>query len=88
MKADPAGRVLDLIDGLSMMALFWAKDALTFILLFGVLGGVGSIGTSRVVAGVLIPKWFIAKRGMAMGMALMYGLFLVVLGVLDLRGRA
>ncbi|MGE3303867.1 MAG: MFS transporter [Hyphomonadaceae bacterium] len=58
-----------LIDGLSMMALFWAKDALTFILLFGVLGGVGSIGTSRVVAGVLIPKWFIAKRGMAMGIA-------------------
>ncbi|MDP3659846.1 MFS transporter [Phenylobacterium sp.] len=58
-----------LLDGGSMIALYWVKDPWVFILLFGVLGGVGSIGTGRLLSAVLIPKWFVAKRGLAMSIA-------------------
>lgn len=58
-----------LIDGGSMIALFWVRDPLQFILLFGVLGGIGSIGTGRLLSAVLVPKWFVHKRGLAMGIA-------------------
>lgn len=58
-----------LIDGGSMMCLFWARSSLDFILLFGVLGGIGSLGTGRLLSAVLVPKWFVARRGLAMGIA-------------------
>lgn len=77
-----AGRALDrrvgptavllagaLVDGGSMMALYWTHSALVFVLLFGVVGGIGSIGTGRLVSVAIIPKWFVARRGMAMGIA-------------------
>ncbi|MBM3939709.1 MAG: MFS transporter [SAR202 cluster bacterium] len=58
-----------LLDGGSMMALYWADSSFQFMLLFGVAGGIGSIGTGRLVSSALVPKWFVAKRGMAMGIA-------------------
>ena len=58
-----------LIDGGSMAALFWVKNEAQFFLLFGLVGGIGSIGTGRLIAGALVPKWFVARRGLAMGIA-------------------
>ena len=58
-----------LIDGGSMAALYWARDEAQFFLLFGLVGGIGSIGTGRLITSTLVPKWFVARRGMAMGIA-------------------
>jgi MFS family permease len=57
-----------LIDAGSLLTLRWADSPLTFILLYGVVGGLG--GTSvRLVQSTLIPKWFVARRGVAVGFA-------------------
>ena len=58
-----------LIDGLSMICLFWVETEAQFVLLFGVIGGIGSVGSGRLIAAALVPKWFISKRGIAMGVA-------------------
>ncbi len=58
-----------LLDGGSMAALYWADSQFEFLLLFGVVGGLGSIGTGRLIVATLIPKWFVARRGIAMGIA-------------------
>ena len=61
--------IATLIDGGSMAALYWADNAFQFLLLFGVVGGVGSVGTGRLISAALVPKWFVARRGLAMGIA-------------------
>ncbi len=58
-----------LLDGGSMAALYWVDSQFEFLLLFGLAGGVGSIGTGRLIVGALIPKWFVMRRGVAMGVA-------------------
>ena len=58
-----------LLDGGSMAALYWVDSQFEFLLLFGFAGGVGSIGTGRLIVGALIPKWFVMRRGIAMGVA-------------------
>ena len=58
-----------LLDGGSMAALYWVDSQFEFLLLFGLVGGVGSIGTGRLIVAVLIPKWFVMRRGIAMGIA-------------------
>lgn len=58
-----------LLDGGSMAALHWVDSQFEFLLLFGLAGGVGSIGTGRLIVGALIPKWFVMRRGVAMGVA-------------------
>ncbi len=61
-----------LIDAGSMAALRWVESPLMFVLLYGVIGGAGNTGM-RVTGGTLIPKWFIQRRGAAVGFSSMGG---------------
>jgi MFS family permease len=61
-----------LVDAGSMAALRWVDSSFLFILLYGVVGGAGNTGM-RVVGGTLIPKWFLQRRGAAVGFSSMGG---------------
>jgi MFS family permease len=61
-----------LIDAGSMAALRWVESPLQFVLLYGVIGGAANTGM-RVSGGALIPKWFIQRRGAAVGFSSMGG---------------
>ncbi|HEY7467362.1 MAG TPA: MFS transporter [Dehalococcoidia bacterium] len=61
-----------LVDAGSIAALHWVDSAWQFILLYGVIGGAGNTGM-RVTGGSLIPKWFIQRRGAAVGFSSMGG---------------
>jgi MFS family permease len=57
-----------LIDAFALISLRWVESPLQFILVYGLIGGLG--GTSiRLVQATLISKWFVARRGTAVGMA-------------------
>jgi len=61
-----AGGVLVLAGAL--IGLRWVESPLQFIAVYGVIGGAG--GTSlRIVQATLISKWFVARRGAAVGLA-------------------
>ena len=52
------------------MALLRYTDSLwEFILLFGVAGAIADLGSGFMVSGAIVPKWFVAKRGRALGIA-------------------
>ena len=44
-----------------------------FYFFFGVLGAVGSLGAGGIVTQTILPKWFIRRRGRALGIASMGG---------------
>jgi len=53
------------------MALMRSVDSLwEFILLFGVAGGLADIGSGFTISQTLVPKWFVLKRGRALGVAI------------------
>lgn len=54
-----------IIDCTSMSLLRLTQSPLGFILLYGVVGGVGSTGT-RLLMNTLVPKWFVSRRGRAL----------------------
>ena len=55
-----------LLDAMALFAVRWAESPLQFIVIYGVIGGAG--GTSvRLVQATLISKWFVARRGAAVG---------------------
>ncbi len=57
-----------LLLGLSLIALRWVQSPIQFILLFGGLGGLG--GTAiRLMQATIVPKWFVARRGTAVGVS-------------------
>ncbi len=56
------------IDSLALFSLRWVESPLQFILVYGVIGGIGNTGI-RLVQPTLIPKWFVSRRGTAVGFA-------------------
>ncbi|HLF72017.1 MAG TPA: MFS transporter, partial [Dehalococcoidia bacterium] len=60
------------IDAIALSSLRFIDSPLQFVLLYGVLGGIGNSGL-RLVQASLIPKWFVFKRGSAVAMATMGG---------------
>jgi MFS family permease len=57
-----------IVDGLSMASLRWVDSPGQFLFLYGVVGGIGNTG-QRLLVSTLVPKWFVAKRSMAIGFA-------------------
>jgi MFS family permease len=55
-----------LLDMVALLSLRWASEEWQFILIYGVVGGIGGTGV-RLVQSTLISKWFVARRGTAVG---------------------
>ncbi|HEX5140637.1 MAG TPA: MFS transporter [Dehalococcoidia bacterium] len=55
-----------LLDMCALLAVRWAGSPYEFVLIYGVIGGIGGTGT-RLVQATLISKWFVARRGTAVG---------------------
>jgi MFS family permease len=60
------------IDGASLAALRWVHSPLHFFVLYGLVGGAGNTGM-RLVQSTLVTKWFVLKRGTAVGFSSMGG---------------
>lgn len=53
------------------MALLRSVDSLwQFVLLFGIAGGLADIGSGFTVSQTIVPKWFVLRRGRALGVAI------------------
>ena len=57
--------------GLSMALIRNVTELWQFIALFGVLGGVAELGGGFFISQALVPKWFVRKRGRALGISIM-----------------
>ena len=55
-----------LLDAAALISLRWLHSSTQFLLVYGVVGGIASTGT-RLVPATLVAKWFVAKRGRAVG---------------------
>ena len=62
-----------IILGLALMSLRWVDSLWQYYLFFGIVGSVGSMGLGETMTQVILPKWFIRKRGKALGIAVMGG---------------
>lgn len=57
--------------GLSMTLVQNVTELWQFIALFGVLGGIAELGGGFFISQALVPKWFVRKRGRALGISIM-----------------
>jgi MFS family permease len=57
-----------LLDSAALLSLRWVDSAAQFVLVYGVIGGAGGTGI-RLFQSTLIAKWFVARRGTAVGFA-------------------
>lgn len=57
--------------GVSMVFIKNVTELWQFIVLFGVLGGIAELGGGFFISQALVPKWFIRKRGRALGVSIM-----------------
>ena len=57
--------------GGSLMATRWVEHHWQFYLLFGLLGGIAQVSGINALTRVILPKWFVRKRGRVMGLAAM-----------------
>ena len=55
----------------SMALLTFTENVWQFMLLYGVLGGLAELGGGFVILITVVPKWFVARRGRALGIATM-----------------
>lgn len=62
-----------ILIGLSLIALKWVDSLWEYYLFYGVLAAIGSLGIGEALTQAILPKWFISKRGRAMGIAVMGG---------------
>lgn len=56
--------------GVSMAGLKYVDHLWQFLLLFGVAGGVADLGSGFVISQTVVPKWFVRRRGRALGIAI------------------
>lgn len=56
--------------GVSMVGLRYVDHLWQFLLLFGVAGGLADLGSGFVISQSVVPKWFVRKRGRALGIAI------------------
>jgi sugar phosphate permease len=54
----------------SFFGLRYTESIWQFILLFGVLGGIADLGSGFIVSQTIVPKWFVRRRGRALGIAI------------------
>jgi sugar phosphate permease len=54
----------------SMVGLRSVDSLWQFLLLFGLLGGLADIGSGFTISQTIVPKWFVLKRGRALGVAI------------------
>jgi MFS transporter, OFA family, oxalate/formate antiporter len=57
--------------GGSLMGLRYVQEPWQFYMLFGVVGSVSMLGSGFFLAQTVVPKWFLRKRGRALGLATM-----------------
>ena len=62
-----------IILGISLIALKYVDSLWEFYLFFGVFGSIGALGAGGILTQTILPKWFIRKRGRALGIASMGG---------------
>ena len=62
-----------IILGVALMSLRWVDSLWQYYLFFGIVGSVGSLGLGETMTQVILPKWFVRKRGKALGIAVMGG---------------
>lgn len=55
--------------GVSTAALAFVTELWQFYLLYGIIGAVALIGISNLVTGTSVSKWFVRRRGRALGLA-------------------
>lgn len=55
----------------SMIAMKWIDDLLTFYILFGLLGSLAQFGSSEMMLSVVLPRWFVRQRGRVLGIGSM-----------------
>ena len=54
----------------SMYGLQFTEHLWQFVLLFGVAGGLSDLGSGFTISQIIVPKWFVLKRGRALGIAI------------------
>ncbi len=59
-----------LLMGVSMMGQRYVEHLWQFLLLFGVAGGIADLGSGFVISQSVVPKWFVHRRGRALGVAI------------------
>lgn len=55
----------------SMIAMKWVDNLALFYLIFGGLGALASFGSSEMMLSVVLPRWFVRRRGRALGIGSM-----------------
>lgn len=56
--------------GVSMAGIRYVDHLWQFLLLFGVAGGIADLGSGFVISQSVVPKWFVRRRGRALGIAI------------------
>ncbi|HEX5368359.1 MAG TPA: MFS transporter, partial [Dehalococcoidia bacterium] len=55
-----------LLDASALISLRWVHSSAEFLIVYGLVGGLASTG-SRIVPATLVAKWYITRRGRAVG---------------------
>jgi hypothetical protein len=55
----------------SMIAMKWIDDLVLFYVIFGGLGSLATFGSTEMMLSVVLPRWFVRRRGRALGIGSM-----------------
>ena len=62
-----------ILIGVSLITLKWVDSLWEYYFFYGVLAAIGSLGIGEALTQAILPKWFVRKRGRALGFAVMGG---------------